>query len=1086
MKFATKLLLILLIAISSLRLDGQITVQLIVNSGSSDTNCGDLFDAPDPGWLIQVDTGSYVRYAGNANVGGCYIATLPNLQYEQTYNTQAEVPISWQVCFRADEHDPWLGCGNAQCVESICEELNIPAIGSSVTYTLTIPQTGNSSWGSTSVTIITSGAPVTPPTAGFTADPTSGCAPLSVQFSDQSSDNTTSWSWTFEGGQPASSSEQNPSVNYLNPGIYGVTLVASNSAGSDTLVQQNFIEVSSPPTATFGVSLNLDTLSLSNNSSNANTYLWDFGDGNTDTTANPPAHVYAEDGSYTVVLIATNDCGSDTSSMQINISTQPIGSLDVDGFCKVSVVYPPGDPNNSNTSGRRILQLPDGNFLIGGTQNEEAFLRKVDAEGNTLIMQSYGSEIGDTSALQDIEAAPDGGFVITGTYKEYTETDTTTGVYVLKTDADLNIDMSIGVKKFTAARKRNPRLCKSSNSGYMLATAYGTPGNLSITELSENLDSSWSVFYNLGFLDLPGEITPTQQGYAVFLNNIAWNLEILPGILLHIDTAGQMLWSSVTPPAIMKSVQYLSSSQQILCAGMSEEDPIVYLFDASTGQLEISNNLPATTYRDIAESIKLLDNGNLIVTVRQNVSFISTVYSNVYRLSSNDLSVIDSITITHDDSPYFIAAFDIVPTGCDGRSFALVGSKDDNESALTYPFFYHHYVCDTVIHADQMSLCEGDSLVLQGPESADSYLWSTGETTQSILVSQAGTYSLTIETDCQVFTDVVTISGESVPMADFSTSIYLDTLFVYNTTSDADSYFWDFGDGTTSTEAYPAPHVYAESNTYTITLIATNDCGSDTITQEIDIVAQPKSNFTADVNSGCAPLSVQFTDLSTGTPTSWQWTFEGGTPATSTEQNPQVEYLSPGLYSVTLTVMNATGSDMLIQSNYIEVLGIPSSNFTYSQDGFTISFVSSTSSGTHFWDFGDGQTANVSQPVHTYSSGGSYTVIHTVSNACGETTTEQTLVISTATEETEMVDVLQVFPNPFSEQLFIEAKDLRLSPNAVWQVELVNISGQIVRQAPLPADLLILDTVQLPSGTYLLRILKDGKQLRTYQLVKLR
>ncbi len=71
----------------------------------------------------------------------------------------------------------------------------------------------------------------------------------------------------------------------------------------------------------------------------------------------------------------------------------------------------------------------------------------------------------------------------------------------------------------------------------------------------------------------------------------------------------------------------------------------------------------------------------------------------------------------------------------------------------------------------------------------------------------------------------------------------------------------------------------------------------------------PSANFSASKIYGCPSMGVQFTDYSAGQPTSWSWTFQGGTPATSTQQNPFVVYNTPGTYSVSLTVTNANGND---------------------------------------------------------------------------------------------------------------------------------------------------------------------------------
>ncbi len=86
------------------------------------------------------------------------------------------------------------------------------------------------------------------PVAAFSATPTSTCVGQPVQFTDHSTFSPTSWSWSFPGGNPNSSSAQNPSVVYNAPGTYAVTLVASNAAGSGTVTHTSYITVTGAQT----------------------------------------------------------------------------------------------------------------------------------------------------------------------------------------------------------------------------------------------------------------------------------------------------------------------------------------------------------------------------------------------------------------------------------------------------------------------------------------------------------------------------------------------------------------------------------------------------------------------------------------------------------------------------------------------------------------------------------------------------------------------------------------------------------------------------------------------------------------------
>jgi serine protease len=148
----------------------------------------------------------------------------------------------------------------------------------------------------------------------------------------------------------------------------------------------------------------------------------------------------------------------------------------------------------------------------------------------------------------------------------------------------------------------------------------------------------------------------------------------------------------------------------------------------------------------------------------------------------------------------------------------------------------------------------------------------------------------------------------------------------------------------------------------------------------------PVANFSGTPTSGCAPLAVGFTDLSTNTPTGWSWTFGDG--GTSTAQNPSHTYTSAGTYTVSLTVTNAYGSDGETKTGYITINGGPTAYFTGSPTSgdapLTVNFSNGSTDATSWsWTFGDGGTSTVQNPSHTYTSDGTFTVQLTATNACG-------------------------------------------------------------------------------------------------------
>ncbi len=88
----------------------------------------------------------------------------------------------------------------------------------------------------------------------------------------------------------------------------------------------------------------------------------------------------------------------------------------------------------------------------------------------------------------------------------------------------------------------------------------------------------------------------------------------------------------------------------------------------------------------------------------------------------------------------------------------------------------------------------------------------------------------------------------------------------------------------------------------------------------------PVSDFTSSVSSGCAPLTVDFKDASTGNPKFWNWDLGNGQLVNT--QNTQVTYYNPGKYSITLVVRNADGTNGVTKTDYIVVNTSPTTDFT--------------------------------------------------------------------------------------------------------------------------------------------------------------
>lgn len=143
------------------------------------------------------------------------------------------------------------------------------------------------------------------------------------------------------------------------------------------------------------------------------------------------------------------------------------------------------------------------------------------------------------------------------------------------------------------------------------------------------------------------------------------------------------------------------------------------------------------------------------------------------------------------------------------------------------------------------------------------------------------------------------------------------------------SWLWDFnGDGRIDSQIQNPQYTYREPGTYTVTLTIAGTTGKDEETKKEYITVtkgapSPVADFTSDVTSGTAPLTVRFTDVSLNNPVSWEWDLDGDGKTDSRIQNPSATYSEPGIYSVRLTVRNNNGSDEKSRVGYLSVIPLP-------------------------------------------------------------------------------------------------------------------------------------------------------------------
>ncbi|MCF8366392.1 MAG: PKD domain-containing protein [Bacteroidales bacterium] len=374
-----------------------------------------------------------------------------------------------------------------------------------------------------------------------------------------------------------------------------------------------------------------------------------------------------------------------------------------------------------------------------------------------------------------------------------------------------------------------------------------------------------------------------------------------------------------------------------------------------------------------------------------------------------------SIVFTNDSGEY-ADSFD-VPELSEGM--LTVFTYDCNGMAIfhemlygpgNYNFTVDFAVCSQVIPVDCFadfwySLMEDLSVDFQDmswPEPS-SWAWDFGDGTSSEeqnpvhQYSEAGVYPVTLtitvdETGCTSTTIY------DVWVDDFNYDCYanfyyyqLGELIVHFqdvSFPEAETWLWEFGDGSTSTEPDPI-YTYAAPGFYEVCLTITNEAANceDTRCMEIFVDTAGYIECYADfLYSQMEDLNVGFQDISWPVPSTWAWDFGDG--ASSEEQNPVHQYTEAGIYPVTLTItVDETGcTSTTIYDVWVDDYNsscqalyywFPESNDSLTLNFFDLSFYQGDVE--FYWEFGDGGFSNEQNPVYTFAEEGEYEVCLTIS-----------------------------------------------------------------------------------------------------------
>jgi PKD repeat protein len=239
----------------------------------------------------------------------------------------------------------------------------------------------------------------------------------------------------------------------------------------------------------------------------------------------------------------------------------------------------------------------------------------------------------------------------------------------------------------------------------------------------------------------------------------------------------------------------------------------------------------------------------------------------------------------------------------------------------------------------------------------------------------------------------------------------------------------------------------------------------------------PEADFEAETTQSCEGYEVHFTDLSTQNPTQWAWTFPGGTPETSTEQNPVVVYAEEGVYGVSLEATNMTGTGEITKDDYMDIAFTPDQPVISLVD-FTLE--SSALEGNQWYMDGqiiEGATEQSYEPM----TNGTYSVTATDGN-CTSDFAEDYPVMWVGIAEQFNQQAIKVYPTPskgnFTLEINTQTADVLsmkvydAMKSVVYQQDNLQVNGSMKNQINLE---------QLPNGIYF--IVLEGNTTHYFQKI---
>ena len=841
------------------------------------------------------------------------------------------------------------------------------------------------------------------PRVDFLVSPTAGCYPLNVQFKDASdagSGTVTSWLWDF--GDGTLSHQPNPSHLYEDAGKFNVTLLATNDAGCTAgltrkaavvtnegvkadFTQDRTTACAGPLTVQF---------TAQTNSSEPVTYLWDFGDGGTATTASP-SHTYTENGVYTVILKASVADGCTDTVWRENL-------IHVGSF-QSNFTVPQGCAGGSLVFKNTSDPLPDSarwTFSDGAVVHQINATHTFASTGTYTVqlINFYGS-CSDT-VTKDITTAPsptaafisvpqqycslpavvpftnqstgavsyrwDFGDSTTSTAAEPTHTYRQSGTFDVKliaTNQQGCVD-SVVRSAYIAVTDPQARFSATNNAGCV-------PLDVTFANESQSEEAITAYQWDFGDGATSTAASPSHSYTKAGTYDVRLIIRTASGCadtLLRehfVRTGTEPLVdfkATPTESCLETPVQFTNLSKP---AGLSWQ----WDFPDDNHSTETVEN-PLHQFHELGPQ-------DVTLTVNNNGCRVSRTKTAYIKITPPKAAM--KIARTCED-PYTVHFTDASEqatewhwdfgdgTSFDGQnppahhygqtgSYTVVLRVQNGQCTSTQQRVVHVIDDEPVLQASSTTICHGSAVHLTAsgvmdPTLIKSYTWELGNGQEVISIGpdttvtykNNGTFNARVVTSnvngCQDSSAAIAITVRG-PEADFGVSAATTcpgTRLTFKDNSQVSGgairqWVWHFGDGSVDTTTVDSiTHTYTKGGNYKVQLTVTDENGCSDTRTRINAVSvfAAAAAFSTPDTLLCPGAPIAWNNASQGTGLAYHWDFGDGT--VSDAQHPSKTYLDEGTYSVRLTITTQSGCvDSMVRNDYIHV-GAPHAEMDYADN----------------------------------------------------------------------------------------------------------------------------------------------------------